>query len=359
MRFLVKILVLVMVATLVTPASAQRASKEMVATRQRFFGRANVDPITGAVRRDKVILSWFSVASYAASFNGHVVLLDGWVARGSHSGYVPTSPEEVAKLEPEYIFIGHGDFDHAADVAEIAKLSGATVVGSPEHCDSVNEQAGEELSCKAIVMAGAPPGFLRHFRNFMPGVDMTAVVHVHSSVEPSEFDPEYLPCPPIWNALDTAENPPTPDDFQHLITHLPDARGANILYQFRVGDFSLAHHDTVGKIDETPMVIDALESLPPTDIDFGAVLAFGQATNCLRSLGLYLRALKPTVYAATHHDNFTYFIGGNARDLEPYVRDEIARVPKKIRPDLLYTYDPDDYLNPKPFTFNVKDARWR
>ncbi|MFP5299255.1 MAG: MBL fold metallo-hydrolase, partial [Actinomycetota bacterium] len=337
---------------------AREAARSMIEARQRFFGKENVNPKTGAVRKDKVILSWFSVASYAASFNGHVVLLDGWIARGSHSGYVPTTPEEVAALAPEYIFIGHGDFDHAADVAEIAQLSGATVVGSPEHCDSVSEQAGEEIPCEAIVPEGATPGLVKKV-NLIPGVDIDAVVHVHSSVERPQFDPDHLPCPPLWDAMDTAENPPDPEALRHLITHLPDARGANLLYQFRVGEFTLTHHDTVGKIDDYPLVRKALRALPQTDIDFGAVLAFGQVTNCLRSLGLYLRDLQPKVYAATHHDNFTYLIGANAEDLEPYVRAELDLLPKNIRPELLYTYDPDDYLNPEPFTFDPRDPRWR
>lgn len=337
---------------------SRKPDPAMVEARQRFFGAENVDPRTGAVRDDRVILSWFSVASYAASFNGHVVLLDGWIARGTHSGYVPTSPEEVAALDPEYIFIGHGDFDHAADVGEIAKRSGAMVVGSPEHCDLVNEQAGEKVRCKAIVPEAAPPGLVWQGPDFLPGVDISAVVHVHSSLERPEPNPERSPCPPIWNPQDTIEHPPTAEDAAHQLRHLRDARGANILYQFRVGRFSLAHHDTVGKIDDNPVVVKALESLPQTDVDFGAVLAFGQVTNCLRSLGLYLRALQPKVYAATHHDNFT-LIGTNARQLEPHVRAELKRLPKKLRPALLYTYDPDDYLNPDPFTFDPTEARWR
>ena len=89
------------------------------------------------------------------------------------------------------------------------------------------------------------------------------------------------------------------------------------------------------------------------------MLAFGQATNCLRSLGLYLDALKPTIYAPMHHDNFTYFLGANAEDLEPYVREELARIPKKTRPKLLYSYDPKDYLNPDLYTFDPRADRWR
>jgi hypothetical protein len=146
----------------------------------------------------------------------------------------------------------------------------------------------------------------------------------------------------------------------HLLRHLPDARGGNVLYQFRIDDFALAWHDTTGKIQEdAPQVVDILRSLPETDVHFGAILAFGQVTNCFRSLAAYIEALSPKVFAATHHDNFTYFLGANAEDLEPLVREELSRIPRKERPKLLYTYDPDDYLNPKPFTFDPRAPVWR
>lgn len=344
------------------PAAGSGASRAVVEVRQRFFGKTNVDPRTGEVRADKVILSWFGSANYAAALNGHVVLLDAWVPRGSHSGYVPTGPEELATLEPEYIFIGHGDFDHAADAAQVASESGATIVGTPEHCDSIRGQAEAtaEIDCIAAAPRTAPPGTKQELR-FLPGVGISAVTHVHSSVERPEYqDGGRLPCIPVWNARDTAEHPPAPADMGHLLRHLPDARGGNVLYQFRIGDFVLAWHDTTGKIQEdAPQVVDVLEALPPTDVHFGAVLAFGQVTNCFRSLHAYIEALSPRVYAATHHDNFTYFIGANARDLEPYVRAELERFPETERPDLIYTYDPDDYLNPAPYTFDPRSRTWR
>lgn len=80
----------------------------MVGARQRFFGRALVDPLTGAVRRDRVVLSWFGCTSFALAIYGTVLLLDAWVLRGQHSGYAPTDPEEVAALAPRAILIGHG-----------------------------------------------------------------------------------------------------------------------------------------------------------------------------------------------------------------------------------------------------------
>lgn len=334
----------------------------MIEARTRFFGPGNVDPITGEVRADRLIMSWFSVANYAVAIRGHIVLFDAWIARGSHSGYVPTSPEELIALQPEYIFAGHGDFDHLADAAEIAAATGATLVGSPEHCDSVRGQAGADasISCVEAIPRGAPPGVVNELK-LLPGVGITAISHVHSSVEqPEQADGGRLPCIPLWNAVDTAENPPTPEDMEHLLRHLPDARGGNILYQFRVGPLAITWHDTTGKLaEDAPQVIDALKALPPTDIHFGAILAFGQVTNCFRSLAMYIEALSPKVFASSHNDNFTWFIGANARDLEPLVVEELERIPESERPALLYAYDPEDYIDPSLYTFDPSARKWR
>ncbi len=313
------------------------------------------------MRDDRLILSWFSVANYAAALNGHVVLLDAWVARGSHSGYVPTTPKELAALEPEYIFIGHGDFDHAADAAEVAARSGANIVGTEGHCESIREQAGDErIECVTPFPGDAPPG-LRRDLDLIPGVEISAITHLHSAFERPEFqDGGRLPCPPIWDPMPTLQNPPSPNDLDHLFRHLSNPRGGNVLYQFRLGDFAFAWHDTTGKIrEDAPQVVDALRALPQTDVHFGAVLAFGQVTNCFRSLGIYLEALRPTVYAATHHDNFTFLLGGSAEELEPYVREELARIPKSRRPKLLYSYDPKDYITPRLFTFDPAAPSWK
>jgi hypothetical protein len=336
------------------PAPATGASKDMVAAREKFFGAANVAP-DGSVRSDRVILSWFSVSSFAASFNGHVVFLDAWRVRGSVGNYVPTTTEELIAVDPEFIFIGHGDFDHAADLADLAAGTGATVVGSPEHCE-IARSNGDDIPCVEAAPAGAPPG-LRKELKLIPGVEISAITHVHSSIESYEGD--RTPCPPIWNPQDTANHPPSPEDLMSMTTW-GTTRGANILYQFRVGDFALAWHDTSGKIEEdAPEAVKAFKTLPPTDVHTGPVLAFGQVTNCLRSLGQYIRALKPKIYAANHQDNFVAVAGDNARDLEPYVRAEIKRIPKKIRPELVYTYDPDDYIRPELYTYDPSDPRWR
>src|SRR5438093_4369273 len=102
-----------------------RQTRETIAARQKFFGLDNVNPRTGAVRTDRVIMSWMGVSTFAASFNGHVVMLDGFLAFGrsgtwgSSKEYISTSIEEYAAINPEAYFFDHGHSDHMGHAPQI------------------------------------------------------------------------------------------------------------------------------------------------------------------------------------------------------------------------------------------------
>src|SRR5689334_11488848 len=100
---------------------------ESVAARRHFFGAGNVDA-SGRVRTDRVIVSWFGVTSLAASFRGHVVLLDAYLSRPN-----PSDVDELVLLRPQAIFLGHAHYDHLGDAGEIVARTGAQVIGTPEH----------------------------------------------------------------------------------------------------------------------------------------------------------------------------------------------------------------------------------
>lgn len=121
----------------------------------------NVDPRTGAVDPNKIILSWFGVSSFAMAIRGTVVLLDAWVPRGVFSGYVPTSAAEVARLRPRALFLGRGHFDHGGDTAFIAARSNAVVVGTREMCREVTDQAPDGVRIRTRPIGDeshSPPG---------------------------------------------------------------------------------------------------------------------------------------------------------------------------------------------------------
>ncbi len=119
------------------------ANAAMIAARQKFFGAENVDPWRGDVRRDRVIVSWVTNASLAASIEGRIVLLDTYVNRlevapppdGSDLRRTPINVQDLVDLRPEAIFLGHGHGDHADNAAYIAKWLNIPIYSTPETCD--------------------------------------------------------------------------------------------------------------------------------------------------------------------------------------------------------------------------------
>ncbi len=67
-------------------------------------------------------LTWLGHGSWSIAVDGHSVLLDPFLDDS------PTAPVKAADVAADFILVSHGHFDHVADVAAIAKRTGAMVV---------------------------------------------------------------------------------------------------------------------------------------------------------------------------------------------------------------------------------------
>ncbi len=329
---------------------------ELVKTRTRFFGAENVDQRTGAVRRDRAILSWFGVTNFAFAIRGHVLLLDAWVPRGAHSRYVPTTPEELARLKPELVLIGHAHFDHAADAVPLSLATGAPIVGTAQHCAVLRARSpATPPNCVVAVPAGAGVGGV-YPADLIRGVEVKAMKNLHSATTnvagDGTFHVPVLP-PPSTTSL---EHPPTPEDLRHILGRLPDDEGGSVLYRFRVGDLSLVWNDSAGPLaDRAPSGLAGLRSLRPVDVHVGAIQGFNQFTNGLRDPIHYISALAPKTFIPTHHDDWAFGIttrGENYR--APFFAELNSQVAAGQRPEVRFITDPGDYVRPAPLTFPVK-----
>ena len=341
------------------PASAQggapilyRPSKaETVEARQRFFGDRNVDPQTGRVRRGRVILSWFGVSNFAMAIDGKVVLLDAWIPRGAHSGYVPATTDELVALRPRFIFIGHSHFDHAADATPLALATGAPLVGTGEHCTELRSRSPvTPPRCIAAVPANAPAG-TRAAPDLFRRIRVTVFKHLHSAVAaPDGFHVPVAP-PPSTTPL---EHPPTPEDLVNLLGHLPDAEGGTVLYRFRVGRFSMVWNDSAGPlVQRSPSTLSALARLGPVDLQLGSIQSFNQLTNGMRDARSYIEALRPRLFVPIHHDDWAYGITSKGELYRPYLEGELAKIPEAERPRVRFIADPADYVRPGRLTFRL------
>jgi L-ascorbate metabolism protein UlaG (beta-lactamase superfamily) len=358
------LLLVALVAACGGPSAAHAAlPAETVTAREHYFGAENVAP-DGTVRDDRVILSWFSVASVAAALDGHVVLLDAYIHKEEDlPNYVPTTTDELVALAPEAIFIGHGHFDHAATGGEIIARTGAFLVGTPEHCDQAKQQAaayaGQAVDVRcidAVTRASEVGREVNELRPFDDRIEVTAFKHVHSAAEApdGENHETTLGSAPVPDARLVLLHPPGPSVLSNLAASGDE--GSSILYQFRLGDFSLTWHDTAGPLRErAPHVFDLLKGLPATDVEVGAVLGFNDPTNGLRDVVDYVERVRPQVFFPVHHDFVAEY--GASQRMKGVMEREMARR-GELPTELRWLYDPQDYLRPSLMTFDPLDVRW-
>ncbi len=356
------------VAVLAPAASAEDGAAAMLAARNHFFGKQNVNQTTGEVAENKVILSWVGVAGMVADFHGHVVLLDSYVRRLWDRGELHTTPEELAAVHPDFIFVGHGHYDHMMDAGITAVKSGAPIVGTPEHCKTAKSYAQfnkldpNKVRCINVLDQQSPLG-TKVDLDLLSGVQITAMRHPHfpfpwqkgfiQSPLRDPGDPEW-PCPPEPN-LEVMPQFPSADVFFATVDGisklLPNGEGGSILYQFRVDGLNITWHDTQGTLDEYPSMITALKSLPRTDVQLGSVAAYTRFFDCMRDPRLYMDALRTRVFVPIHDDPSDPTEPTPEFYRKPLL-DEIRRIPADHRPCLHILPVPSGYIHPDELTFD-------
>jgi L-ascorbate metabolism protein UlaG (beta-lactamase superfamily) len=85
---------------------------------------------------DRVLVRWLGTAGFAVEYEDHRVLIDPYVTRASLArcvtGRVRSDIGAIVRHVPraDAIVVGHTHFDHALDVPDIARITGARVFGS-------------------------------------------------------------------------------------------------------------------------------------------------------------------------------------------------------------------------------------
>ncbi|HWH45785.1 MAG TPA: MBL fold metallo-hydrolase [Thermoleophilaceae bacterium] len=338
------------------PAAGERPpSAAAVAARDRLLGPRWSDP-------RHVTLNWVGVSSFVVTMRGHLFLFDAWEIVGVHRDYLPIGREDLAALEPEAIFIGHGHFDHAADAGYVAGRSGAVVVASEEQCSTVKADARREgnegrFSCLITGTQSVPAaGSIDQVRVWEDVEPVSILKHVHSAAtEPSD---ENRPDPflPVFDPAPYVERlNGSPDELATFLGTLGDAEGGTRMYHFRDGAFTLLLGDSAGPIFDHPRVGEALDRLPGcVDVMANAILGFDQPVSGLQDPVLYVAAAHPKVFVPTHADAWAPALSaGQAAYHERLTRD-LGRL--ESPPELDHLLDPGDYLRER--AYRVDDPRW-
>ncbi len=98
-------------------------------------------------------ITWYGHGCWFIESHGHRILIDPFL---SDSPTAPIGPDEV---EADYLLVSHGHFDHFGDTVDIARRTGAQVVGIVELCWWLNHKGIENtLAMNLGGTAGLPFG---------------------------------------------------------------------------------------------------------------------------------------------------------------------------------------------------------
>jgi hypothetical protein len=105
-----------------------------------------------------------------------------------------------------------------------------------------------------------------------------------------------------------------------------------------------------------------MDSLPPTDIEFGSVTTLGLATNAVRDPFLYTQHVRPQIYVPGHMTD-VQLVGSSLQSRKSFIlTEEVAagspEVPGGVvyKPELRWLVDPNDLA--KPMVIDPDDERW-
>jgi hypothetical protein len=313
---------------------------------------------------DHVTLHWTGVSSFVLTVGGHLVLLDAWEIVGVQADVLPLGREELAALDPEAILVGHGHFDHAADVGYVAGRTGAVVVGSEEICDVAEDDAardGNAVVCAITGTATTPaPGTAQELQLFADLDPVVVLQHIHSASSPPGEDNPPGPLLPIFDPTPYLENPNlSPEELARFVETLGDPQGGTWMYHFTVGDFTLLWGNSSGPIfqDDAAPVVEALGSFPGcVDVLSNAILGFNQLVSGLQDPRLYVDAIRPKLYLPQHGDAWVPVVSAGQAQYIPLWREENEALGIH-QPATRFLLDPDDYL--RQVAFDSTDPIWQ
>ena len=326
------------------------------------------DTILGpdAIEDGKVKVWWFGVSSFVVSGGGHLWLMDAWEPIGLQADYVPVGREEIAAIQPEAIFVGHGHFDHAADAGYIAGRSGAVVVGSEEICTVVQSDAADEglqdaFDCLITGTATMPPpGTTQSVQVWQDMQPVSVLQHIHSAASPQTYQPGDTPFIHVPNLLPyLGYVNSSPEEWLRFLRTLSLEQGGTWAYHFQLKNFTLLWHDSTGPIVESDAdgaaVQLALDSFPGcVDVQLGAIVGFDQPVSGLRDPRLYVEHAHPRVFLPNHHDAWAPVVGGGAAAYKAQWQSEMDSLENPPLVD--YLSDPVDYMVAR--VYDINDPIW-
>ena len=259
---------------------------------------------------DTLTVRWLGCANHEVAFRDQVILLDAWYDRGPRNRPLGFAPQDVTRAD--LIINGHAHFDHIADVADVARRTGAQVMGAPISIGYLRDQGLPDA--QLLPTAGG-----EHFD--LNGFSVDAIL-AHHSLLPADVLPK------LAQTL-AADGPPLSAAEQQHVAEIR-ARGlmdpliitqGTIAYLLTFDNgFRLLYRNSAGPITDAETAL--MQLVPNTDLAIiayqGHVVAESQIAITLPLVQLY----KPSIYLPTHHDTIAgTFIDQATEPLFMAIRD--------------------------------------
>jgi hypothetical protein len=106
-----------------------------------------------------------------------------------------------------------------------------------------------------------------------------------------------------------------------------------------------------------------MDSLPPTDVEFGSITTLGLATNSVRDPLLYMQHIRPQIFVPLHMTDVQPVSSSLQSKKALLLTEQVAAGSSEIpnggvvyMPELRWMVDPNDIA--RPMVFDPDDARW-
>ena len=223
---------------------------------------------------DGISLRWLGCAAFRIEYQGHALLVDPWISRNAWAR--PPVVATADELFPaDAILVGHGHFDHAADLPELTR--GRTL---PVYAEAGTAHLLEARGVQKALLRPVRPGWKGQVGPF--AVRAHPIQHVFYGLPLIARTlyriglkaPRYLPLALKWPC------------------------GQALAWRVEVGGRVIVHMGTAGA---TPYEVESLATAGPVDL----LLVAMQGNDRIHQIAAgIVDLLKPAMVIPHHHDDF-------------------------------------------------------
>jgi L-ascorbate metabolism protein UlaG (beta-lactamase superfamily) len=277
-------------------------------------GPVNPDP-------DVLTIRWLGTANYEVTFRDRVLLLDTFYDRGPRMRSLGFELDEVQRADG--ILIGHPHYDHISDAAQIATLTGASVVVHPLGADLLTK--GGLAAGRIIDVTGRGDGDHLEFSEFT-----LRVLHgFHCPVDHPELQLSIGALRDARAVWERDQPPLSAEEVAHQQrvfqrgNHVPEVlTEATMCLVFEIDGYKIVYRDSAGPVSDEERAYFGAH--PGCDLAIVALQGYPLLRRQLAATGPLVETYQPKVVVPCHHDDlYPIFLDMATEPLKMQVHEQL------------------------------------